>query len=110
MNKPTADNAVTVGDEATLTDEQFKELMQQVSDPDDEQESVPVEDPQPDAPQMISFTPVSLFLANFTQVYDGFKLAQRSTTAKLQNDQFLVAEAAKYAHALLGIQLSGVGR
>lgn len=69
-------------------------------------EAVPAEDPQP---QPISFTPPGLFIANFFEIYRAFKQAQGNTTAKLQNDQFLVAESAKYAHALLGVQLGLIG-
>lgn len=68
-----------------------------------ESDTVPAEDPQPAG--QISFTPVSLFVTNLIEVHRALKAVQSNSTAKLQNDQFLVTEAAKYAHALLGIQL-----
>lgn len=76
----------------------------------DKQESAPAEDPiVGDAPQQVAFTPPGLFVANFFEIYGAFKGVAGNTTVKPEQSRFLIAEAAKYAHAMLAIQFGLLG-
>lgn len=73
----------------------------------DEQEPVPAEDPIPEG--AVRVTPPDLFIANFSEIYAAFKTVAGNTTVKPEQSRFLIAEAAKYAHAMLAIQFGLLG-
>lgn len=77
-------------------------------------DAVPAADPEVAAgdpqPQSIGVTPPGLFIANFYEIYGAFKAVAGNTTVKPEQSRFLIAEAAKYAHAMLAVQFGLIGR